>query len=141
MSNLHPCSLPRLGTPLCARSSQRSTSVRAAPSSLLELHLGMNLAHCACLERAAPIASRGYRLRPILIAILVWSANSLGGKNPPVVCEHITKDAFRQRVAVISGAQLGSFNPPLSSLGLLVMQPAFTQHNGRYLPMCFEGYC
>lgn len=35
------------------------------------------------------------------------------------------------------------FNP-FSSVyfwALLVMQPAFTQHNACYLPMCFEGYC
>lgn len=51
------------------------------------------------------------------------------------------KGYFQQRAAVISRAQLGNFNPLPSSWGLLVMQSAFTQHNGCYLPMCFEGYC
>lgn len=51
------------------------------------------------------------------------------------------KRHFQPCAAVINRAQLGNFNPLPSSLGLLVMQPAFTQHNGCYLPMCFEGYC
>lgn len=43
-------SLPHAGTPICARSSQCGSTVCSPPSSLVELHPGMNLAHCTCFQ-------------------------------------------------------------------------------------------
>lgn len=45
-------------------------------------------------QRVALAASCGYHLQLILIEILAWSANSSGGKNPPSICMHITKDVL-----------------------------------------------
>lgn len=122
---------------------QQSTSVRANPSSLVELHWGwiqlIALAwkdpkggsyHISWLPPSASINSDSCTV-----------SKFLGRKESALSPHAYYKGCFQQCATVISGAQLGNFNPPLSSLELLFMQPAFTQHNGCYLPMCFEGYC
>lgn len=122
---------------------QQSTSVRANPSSLVELHWGwiqlIALAwkdpkggsyHISWLPPSASINSDSCTV-----------SKFLGRKESALSPHAYYKGCFQQCATVIRGAQLGNFNPPLSSLELLFMQPAFTQHNGCYLPMCFEGYC
>lgn len=139
-SNLHPLLLLPIYPFLF---SQQSASVRANPSSLVELRWGW--IQLIALAWKDPKGG-SYHLLWLPPSAYInpdscTVSRFLGRKESALSPHAYYKGCFQQHATVISGAQLGNFNPLLSSLGLLVMQPAFTQHNGCYLPMCFEGYC
>lgn len=142
-SNLHPFLSFSFSHSCLQGGSRQSASVCANPSPLVELHRGW-IWLIALAWKDPKGGSYQISWLPPSVNINHDSctvSKLFGWKESALTPYAYYKGCFQQHATVISGAQLGNFNPLLSSLGLLVMQPAFTQHNGSYLPMCFEGYC